>query len=231
VELKYYLSMLRRRWVPVVAVPALVAVLVLVQVLASDPSYAASAQLTVTRSPQQPEIEEFRYNEYYLFLASEFMVDDLVEVVRGNIFAQDVHQRILDESGVDVPPDEIQMAITSERSHRILSLDVAHPEEEFALLIAQGATEQLSSNAASYFGFEGEDRGALVEPIQVPGSAAPDAGRDQIFWVLQLLVAVFGGLLIAIFLEYIDDRLYTSEMVERSLDLDVIGEIPRGKAV
>jgi capsular polysaccharide biosynthesis protein len=229
VELKYYLSILKRRWLPIVAVPLLVALLVVVQVVGSDPAYTASAHLTVTRMPQQVEIDEFRYNEYYLFLSSEFLVDDLVEVVAGNVFADDVHQRVLEEYGVDIPSGEIQESIMAERQHRILTIDVSHHDEEYATMIAQSATRQLNEDATKYFGFETPERGALVEPIQFPGAADPDMGRDQIFWALQLLIALFGGLLVGLFLEYIDDRLYTAEMVEHSLDLDVIGDIPRGK--
>jgi capsular polysaccharide biosynthesis protein len=229
VELKYYVSILKRRWIPVVMVPLLVGILVIVQVLVSQPAFSTSAQFTVTRVPQQIDIEEFRYNEYYLFLSSEFLVDDLVEVVVGNIFADDVHQRILAEYGEDIPGGEVQAAISSERTHRILTLDVSHNDEDAAVMIAQSATRQLNEDATKYFGFDDDERGALVETIQFPGGASPDTGRDQIFWALQLLLAVFGGLLVGIFLEYIDDRLYTSEMVEDSLDLDVIGEVPRGR--
>jgi capsular polysaccharide biosynthesis protein len=214
---------------PVVLVPLLVAILVAAQVLLTQPSYATTAQFTVTREPQQSEIDEFRYNEYYLFLSSEFMVDDLVEIVRGNVFSQDVHHRIMADFGIDVPVDEIQMAVTSERTHRILTIDVAHDEEDVTVAIAQAATHQLSENATTYFGFEGNDRGALVQPIQFPEAASPDLSRDQIFWALQLLMAVFGGLMIALFLEYIDDRLHNAEAVEHALGLDVIGEVPRGK--
>jgi capsular polysaccharide biosynthesis protein len=229
VELKYYFSILKRRWLPVVLVPLLVAVFVAVQVINAEPAYTASSELTVTRVPQQVELEEFRYNEYYLFLSSEFLVDDLVQVVSGNVFAEDVHRRILDEYGVDIPSGEVQAAISSERRHRILTIDVAHNDEDAAVMIAQAATRQLNADATVYFGFQSEERGALVEPIQIPHGASPDMGRDQVFWALQLLMAVFGGLLVGIFLEYIDDRLYTAEMVEHSLDLDVVGEVPRGR--
>jgi capsular polysaccharide biosynthesis protein len=207
----------------------IVGMFVMMQVMTAEPTYTASAQLTVTRVPQQIDLEEFRYNEYYLFLASEFLVDDLVEVVRGNVFAEDVHQRIIDEFGVDVPPGEVQAAIDSERRHRILTLDVSHHNQDYAVMIAQAATRQLSDSATDYFGFDPDERGAVVEPIQIPGAASPAMGRDQIFWALQLMVALFGGLVIAVFLEYIDDRLYTAEMVERSLGLEVVGEVPRGK--
>lgn len=228
-ELKYYASIVRRRWVPVVVVPLLVFVLVVLQAVGSEPSYIASSRLTVTRAPEQVDIEDFRYNDYYLFLSSEFLVDDLVEVVQGNVFAQDVGERLQEEFGVEIDPGVIQASFTSDRSHRILSVDVSHEDEEDALMIAQAATRQLSENATKYFGFEGEDREALVEPIQFPESASPDVTQDQIFWVLQIAVALFGGLLIAVFLEYIDDRIYSAEMAERSLDLDVLGEVPRGR--
>jgi capsular polysaccharide biosynthesis protein len=229
VELTYYLSIIRRRWLPIVAIPLIVTIVVIVQIIGSEPAYTASAQFAVTRVPQQIDIDEFRYNEYYLFLSSEFLVDDLVEVVTGNVFAQDVHQRILDEFGVDVPADQVQAAISSERQHRILTVDVSHNDEDAAAMIAQAATHQLNEDATRYFGFDRNDRGALVEPIQFPTHASPDMGRDQIFWALQILLAMFGGLLVGLFLEYIDDRLYTAEMVEHSLDLDVVGEIPRGR--
>ncbi len=228
-ELAYYISMLKRRWIAVVAVPALVALFVLVQVLISSPAYTTSAQFTVTRVPQQMDIQEFRYNEYYLFLSSEFFVDDLVEVVLGSVFAADVHERIQAEFGVDIPPGEVQMALDSDRTHRILTVDVAHENEDAAVMIAQSATRQLNENAATYFGFDDDERGALVETIQFPGAAMQDATRDQIFWALQLLLAVFAGVLIGLLLEYLDDTIYSSEMVEHSLDLDVIGEVPNGK--
>jgi capsular polysaccharide biosynthesis protein len=229
VELKYYVSIVRRRWLPIVLVPVIVFVGILAQMLFTTPPYETTAEFTVTRVPQQIDLEEFRYNEYYLFLSSEFMVDDLVEVVRGNVFAEDVHRRILEEFGVDVPAHEVQMSLSSDRTHRILTLDVSHEVEDHAVMIAQSATRQLSESATRYFGFEDEDREALVSPIQFPGAASPDTGRDQIFWALQIMVALFGGLLIAILLEYLDDRLYTAEMVEHALELDVIGEVPRGR--
>ncbi|MEX2425495.1 MAG: hypothetical protein WD401_01915 [Thermomicrobiaceae bacterium] len=230
-ELKYYVSIIRRRWVPVVAVPLLVAILVVLQAIGSDPSYTASSRLTVTRAPEQVDIEDFRYNDYYLFLSSEFLVDDLVEVVQGNVFAQDVGERVQEEFGVQMDPGMIQESLESDRSHRILSVDVSHEDEDHALMIAQAATRQLSENATEYFGFEGEDREALIEPIQFPENAAQDVTQDQIFWVLQIMVALFGGLLIAVFLEYVDDRIYSAEMAERSLDMDVLGEVPRGRVI
>lgn len=228
-ELKHYLSILRRRWIPLVAVPAIVAVFVVTQIIGSDPAYTASAQMTVTREPQQIGIEDFRYNEYYLFLSSEFLVDDLAQIVQGNVFAEDVHQRLLDVHDIDIPASEIQAAIAADRQHRILSMHITTPDSERSTLIARESASQLSEEATTYFGFEGNERGALVRPVQLPETAFQTGARDQIFWVLQILLAVFAGVLLAFFLDYMDDSLHTAEMVESSLDLDVIAEVPRGR--
>jgi capsular polysaccharide biosynthesis protein len=210
-------------------VPKLVGVFVMMQMVGSDRLYTASAQLSVTRAPQQIDIEEFRFNEYYLFLSSEFLLDDLVEIVRGNVFAQDVHERILAEHGLDISAGEVQASISSERRHRILTIDVTNADPDHAVLIAQAATTQLSDDAARYFGFDSPERGALVEPIQVAEFAGPASNPDQIFWALQLMVAVFAGVLLAFLFDYLDDRLHSAEMVEESLGLDVIAEVPRGE--
>lgn len=228
-ELAYYIAMFKRRWIVIIAIPALVTLAILVQMLSSTPTYSTSAQFTVTRIPQQMDIEDFRYNEYYLFLSSEFFVDDLAEVVHGSVFAADVHERIQEEFGVDIPPGEVQMALTADRTHRILSVDISHAQEDHTVMIAQSAARQLTEDAGTYFGFDDVDRGALIETIQFPGSAAEDTGRDQIFWALQLLLAIFGGLLVGLLLEYLDDTVYGSEMAAHSLGLDVIGEVPGGK--
>lgn len=228
-ELKHYLAILRRRWIPFLAVPAIVGIFVLTQMAGAETSYTASAQMSVTRAPQQTDIEDFRYNEYYLFLSSEFLVDDLVEITHGNVFAEDVHQRILDQRGIDIPAGEIQGAIMADRQHRILTMHVSNADPERAVVIAQEAIEQLNENATSYFGFETEDRAALVQPIQIPESAVEAGVRDQVFWVLQILVALFAGVLLAFFLDYMDDSMHTAESVEESLDLEVIAEVPRGR--
>jgi capsular polysaccharide biosynthesis protein len=43
------------------------------------------------------------------------------------------------------------------------------------------------------------------------------------------MVAVFAGVLLAFLFDYLDDRLHSAEMVEESLGLDVIAEVPRGE--
>lgn len=228
-ELKNYIDILRRQWMPLVLVPLLVGVFVIMQVVSGEQTYTASAQLSVTRTPQQVDIEDFRYNEYYLFLSSEFLLDDLVSIVRGNVFARDVHERILDEHGVDIPPGEIQGSVDSERQHRILTLHFTTADRDRSVLIAQAATDQLDEAAAAYFGFSPPERDALVEPVQVAEQAFPTTNQDQIFWALQLLVGLFAGVLLAFLFDYLDDRLHSTEMVEHSLGLDVIAEVPRGE--
>jgi capsular polysaccharide biosynthesis protein len=228
-ELKHYLTILARRWMFVVTVPAIVALVIMYQMLTAEAGYTASASLAVTRAPQQEGIDDFRFNEYYLYLASEFAVDDLVEVVRGNVFALDVSETLSEDFGVEVSPGEIQRSIESNRQHRILTLDVQSHDPDRAVLIAQGAAHRLQHDAARYFGFDNEQRGVVVSAVQLPEGAASSQNRDRMIWLLQFLVAGFAGVLLAFLYDYFDDTLHSEEMVREALDTDVLASIPAGR--
>src|SRR5690606_2693122 len=122
--LKDYLAILWHRWYLVLLVPALVLVGVVVQATQTKPSYTATARVAVTHAPEvePPQPDYFRYDDYYTYLASEYLIDDLVEVVRGNVFAADVAKTIDETTGIQVSPGEIQGAISSDRLNRILSI-------------------------------------------------------------------------------------------------------------
>src|SRR6185437_5725106 len=91
VELKTYLSILWRRWYIVVLVPLIVLVGVVYQSRNSKLTYSAQARVSVVRSSEEPQqTQYFQYDGYYQYLASEYALDDLVQVVQGNVFASDV---------------------------------------------------------------------------------------------------------------------------------------------
>jgi capsular polysaccharide biosynthesis protein len=225
-ELKHYLAILLRRWVIIVGVPAIVLIAVIMQMATYEPVYTASAQLSVTRTPQQIDIEAFRFNEYYLYLASEFAIDDLVEVVRGNVFARGVHETILQNEGIDVSPGEIQTAIVSDRRHRILRIDVESDDPERAVLIARSAALTLEEDALRFVGFELDERSAVVSIVHLPEDAESSQNRERLIWMMQLLIAAFAGVLLAFLYDSFDDSLHNEEMVREALGVDVIASIP-----
>jgi len=225
-ELRAYLAILwRRRWIALI-LPALVLAGVVLQAMQSRPSYTATARLIVTRVPQEAPPDVFRYDEYYLYLTNEYTVDDFTEVVRGNVFAADVAQRLAQTTGMQVSAGEVQGALSVERRNRALTIRATSFDPQRAVAIAQAAAQTLEERGTQYFGFDDASRRAIISVIEQPLGAASDTRRQQMLWALQLAVAVVGGVLVAFLVDYLADTLDTAEAVQDALGLPVIGVIP-----
>lgn len=227
-EIMHYYRALRRKWIFLLIVPALVTLFVAYQFLQYDPTYTASARVTVTRAPQQIETEDYRYNEYYLYLASEFMLDDMVELVQGNVFARDIIQILNDEYEIELTIENIEEIIHANRLHRILSIQTVHPEQDIALAVSYAAIQLLEDKGTEYF-FNDEqgERSALIEPVDVPEEAMSTEQRDRLLLLMQIAAAAIAGAFLALFLDYLDDSLHNSEATERALDIPVLTSIPK----
>lgn len=229
-ELKSYIQILWRRWWLVALVPLLVLVGVLYQATRSQPSYTATAKMAVSQQPEQDTGSTYyRYDQYYALLSSEFMLDDLVDIVRGNVFAGDVAKTIADKDHVTVSPGEVQGSIGSSRTNRILTINVHAATPERAVMIAQAATTTLEQKGTAYFGSNPAERGAIIATVQQPLSAAANTTRQQLILVLEVIVALFAGVLLAFLVDYLDDTLRSPEMVSAALGMPVIGTIPDGR--
>ncbi len=225
-ELKDYLTTLWRRWYIVVLVPAIVLVGVLLQSQHTAVSYTSQARLSVVRAAQQPNDPNVnQYDGYYQYLASEYALDDLVQVVQGNVFASDVAARIKTDGGPDISAGEVQGAIQSTRLNRILTISVTSSSADRAVMIASAAAKTLESKGTQYFKTD-PNVPASIQTIQQPLSASQNTSKRVMLYLMQLLVAVFAGVLIALFVDYLDDTLRTPEAVTSALGLPVIGVIP-----
>lgn len=229
-ELKAYLNTLWRRWYIVVLVPAIVLAGVFYQSRRTNPTYTATAKMSVVRSSEQPNNPNFQYDGYYQYLASEYALDDLVEVVQGNVFANDVSSQIKADTGQVVSPGEIQGDIQSSRVNRIMTISVTSTDPQRAQMIAAEASKTLEKKGTAYFKTT-PDVTASIQTIQQPLGAAENTSKRLLLYIMQIAVAVFAGVLIALFVDYLDDTLRTPESVTTALGLPVIGEIPNDRSV
>jgi capsular polysaccharide biosynthesis protein len=225
-ELRAYLAILwRRRWIAVI-LPALVLAGVIVQALQSRPSYTATARLMVTRLPREVPPEVFRYDEYYLYLTNEYTVDDFTEVVRGNVFAADVARAVAETTGLQLSAGDVQGALSVERRNRALTIRASSTDPQRAVEIARAAAQTLEARGTAYFGFDDPSRRAIIVVIEQPLGAVSDLRRQQLWWLLQLAVALIGGVLVAFLVDYLADTLDSAEAVQDALGLPVLGVIP-----
>jgi capsular polysaccharide biosynthesis protein len=224
-ELREYWAIIRRWWwIPVLLVLAVAALSLVTQRpwQQPPPAYTTSLSFSVGVQPQQPATGE---ENYYTALASEYLIDDLAEVVRGSEFAAAVSERLAGE-GITVAPGALQGSTEAGKLHRILDVSITwgNPAEleAIARAVAETVEEQaaefmprlFAQNAAAYL----VNRGGVAEVG--PGL------RERLDFPLRLLLALAVGIALAFLVDYLDDRIRGRSDVEQ-MGLAVLGEIPR----
>jgi capsular polysaccharide biosynthesis protein len=226
-ELRQYWAIIRRWWwIPVLTV-LLTAVLTLVAQRpwqARPAVYTTSLSFSVGVQPQSPASGE---EAYYTALASEYLIDDLAEVVRGSEFAASVSQR-LQGQGITVPPGALQGSTQPGKLHRILTVGITWGSPDELAAIGDAVAVTLEEEAAAFMPRLFAQHGAayLVNRGSV-GVVGPGL-RERLEWPLRLLIALAAGIALAFLADYLDDRVRGREDVEQ-LGLQVVGEIPRRK--
>ncbi len=171
---------------------------------------------------------DYEYDNYYDYLASDFILDDLVEIVRGNVFAAGVAAR-LEEQGVQLTPSDVAGALAASREHRVLTILSTSRDHGLAVLIGNAAAIELRENFMAYLGSDDVDLPMTIRPVDVPLEAQPDTWRVRLTYILAVVVAAGFGLLVGIFLDYLDDSIPTATAAEAATGLPVIGTV-RGAA-
>jgi capsular polysaccharide biosynthesis protein len=222
-ELKIYLQALRRRWPVILALPLIVALLAVVQEVSRETTYATDARLRVISERIEGDFTDYPDDDN--FIASEYAIDDLVEAVRGNVFAATVAERVR-ASGMDIGNEEVESAIASDREHRVLTVTVRSADPERAEAIAREATLELEASAFEYIGFPSPESGQVVTVIDQPGEAGPDTSRARLLLILQVVAAAGAGVLLAFLIDYLDDTLHDGETTAATLGVPYLASVP-----
>lgn len=226
-ELRQYWAIIRRWWwIPVLTVLLTAAFTLVTQQpwQARPAAYTTSLSFSVGVQPQAPADGE---EAYYTALASEYLIDDLAEVVRGSEFAAAVSQR-LQAQGITVPTGALQGSTQAGKLHRILNVAITWGNPDELGTIGDAVAATLAEEAATFMPRLFAQNGAayLINRGGV-GEIGPGL-REQLELPLRLLLALAAGIALAFLADYLDDRVRGREDIER-LGLRVVGEIPRRK--
>lgn len=224
-ELKMFLRVIQRRWPIILVVPVLVAAFAVFQERTHEPTYTSTLRAAVIRHPD-PELSS--EDAYYNYVASEFAIDDLVEAVRGNVFAAAIHARATE---LDTDPSRVDRSasVSAERRHRIIDVHIESHDAAVAELIAQAAATELEERAFEYLGLTEAESSAIVQIVERPGGAAANTRQLQMLLVLQVLAAAGAGVLIAFLIDYLDDTLYDADTAALTMRLPHLVTIPRDR--
>lgn len=214
-----------RRWLVLgVTLVALVAAIVSIATLPQPlPSYQATVQIGVR--PQKFADKSYeQYGEYYLFLSSEFLNDDVINVVESPAFLEALQRHA---NRPESPPNG---SIKGKKAHRVIGFTVSADRRGDAELLAQGIVDLLANpgpNDPHYLDMfsEQDPKVTVIDPPRL--TAQPGVRRGALDVGVRTLLGFVFGLALAFLLHYLDDTLHDRGEAERLTGLPVLGEIPR----
>ncbi|MFM7583816.1 MAG: YveK family protein [Caldilinea sp.] len=225
-ELKAYGVIFKRRgWLPV-GLTLLVGLLSLIQLRPWQPTppvYTASLRMLVGVLPAAEQDVAAYDPRYYAWLTSEYLVDDFTEVVRSQLFAERVSQRL---QGVSLPPGVIQSSAATGKLHRIITLNFTWGDATQIKAVARAAADELTQNTGFYFQQLGTDRAGVTLLDGPTVGVVGRSTREQVEFPLRLLVAFLAGVGLIFWLHYLDGSIRLEEELE-ALGIPVLGSIPR----
>lgn len=182
-------------------------------------SYKASLKLAV--KPQTGMLSE-AYGEYYPYVASEYLNDDIGKVIESGAFLAQLTARAVQEVGRS-PSGSLE----TKKAHRIITIDAISSTADDALLLAKVAAEMLTAPGAPYF----ENISAqnpqvtVVDPPVITGSTS--ASRVGLDIAVRTILGLFAGIALTFLLDYMDDTVRSRQDLEEQLGIAVLAEIPR----
>jgi capsular polysaccharide biosynthesis protein len=217
-ELKHYWSIIWRRWWLIAALLAVVLAVSLLTYRAPVPVYQATLRFSVGIAGDAPVDAVNGEGRSDVWLASEYLADDLCEVVKGG----DFRQRLGEQIGVSIPPG----AISATREHRIMTVTVSGGNPDDVRKIAEGVGAAIQDGGAEYFPqLTGVEAAAVL--IDGPGMGALGRSlKDKLDLPIRLLIALIAGVALAFLWDYMDGTIRGRAELE-ALNVPILGEIPR----
>ena len=228
-ELKQYWRIIwKRAWIPFFLF-VVVAVASLLTMQAPPTIYSTSMRFTVRVKPQQTDPNEYNYDGYYEWLASEYMADDLSAIVSSQAFATDVNKHLAERgSSVQISPGSIGGVTFGDKQHRVLRLDLSWGDAAELMEIAQATLAAMEQDSAKYLNpLSGP--AALIQAIDQPTAPVPSARSltDRLQLPVRLLLAVGAGVALTFLFDYLDDSVRDKAELEM-MGIAVLGEVPKG---
>jgi capsular polysaccharide biosynthesis protein len=217
-ELRQYWGIVWRRWWLIAILLGVVLVVSVATYREPDPVYVATMRFAIGIEGEEPVNAASGEGRSDAWLASEYLADDLSEVLKGGDFAA----RISERTGFAVPAG----AIFASREHRIMTVNITWSNRDQVQAIAEAVGAAVEDGGAEYFP---QLSGIEAQAVLIDGPGIGQAGRSlsqKLDLPIRLLVALVAGVALAFLWEALDDTVRNREDMEL-LGAPVLGEIPR----
>jgi capsular polysaccharide biosynthesis protein len=220
-EFREYWRIIWRRWWLIAALVLAVLVVSLLTFEEPAPLYQATMRFAIGIEGDEPVNAVSGEGRSDAWLASEYLADDLSEVLKGGDFAARISRLV----GFDVPAG----TIFASREHRIMTVTITWSDPEQTQAIAEAVGAVVADGAADYFP---QLIGVEAKAVLIDGPGRGEVGRslkDKLDLPLRLFVALVAGVALAFLWDYLDDTIRDRAEVE-ALGAPILGEIPRESA-
>lgn len=217
-ELKQYGRIVWRRWWLVAALVGIVLAVSLATYRPPATVYQATMRFAIGIAGEEPVYAVSGQGRSDAWLASEYLADDLSEVLKGGDFAARIGQQV----GLPVAAG----AIFASREHRIMTVTITWPDRDQVQAIAEAVGAAVADGGAGYFPQLAD---VQAQAVLIDGPAIGPVGRslkDKLDLPLRLFVALVAGVALAFLWDYLDDTVRDRAEIE-ALGVPVLGEIPR----
>lgn len=221
-DLRDLMSVLRARWIVVVAMTLLGGLLALGASLLTPPTYQSETQFYVTVAGG----ENAASAAYQGSLGAQQRVQSYAALIDSSDIADDV----LRVSGVTLSPSEVVARTTAKADPKTVILEVAVSDTvpERALKLAEGFAEVLPDVINSLETPDGSDvalaKMTVINPPALPtDTVAPKTEQNVI---IGLSLGLLAGLGAVILVNTLDRRIRTKEQLESITGRPVVGGIP-----
>jgi hypothetical protein len=227
-QLRAYMALLRRFWPMILLLPLITGGVSLGLAMRQPARYKATVRLMIARSViatgTAASLPDF--NDSYSWTTTEFILDDLPQVIGSATFAKDV-QAAVGAAGLSVAPTAIQGGMSVEVLHRAIYLTAVADTPDIAMAVVRGAVGALQSQGLSYWG-----RGlgglniATLDPPQATGTIGGMTDRLSNA-ALRAALGLVVALGLALLITYLDDRLRSPAQAEQWTGARVLASIPK----
>jgi capsular polysaccharide biosynthesis protein len=232
-QLRHYLAILRRSWLLLVLLPLVVGGISLAFELQQPQLYRASTRLFVSQEPYSLMREDdlLDLNLQYSWISSEFVLDDVPQLVNSRVFAEDI-SAWLAPRGIEIAPEAVQGRLQADVMHRAVTMSAITSDPALAEALVNAAAEVLEDNGLEYWdrtAYEDGVNGLRVAVLDPAAGAVPlNTTRQLVIDVaLRTVLALVAAVGLSFLIAYIDDTIHDRQHVENGLGLPVVGVIPK----
>ena len=187
--------------------------------------YQAVVKLAVRPQAEPTSDRYYTYDEYYAYIASEFLNDDVMDLIESASFAKKAREWLA-SSGRPAAEGSFR----AKKVHRVLTVTATSPTAAGAMDLAMAAAKLLADPKAGPELFSVISRqNPVVTILEEPNIVAGPVGSR--LWLdlgLRVSLALVVALALAFLLYGLDDSVRTpAEACEALADLAVLAEVPR----